>query len=39
MFKLPRRVSIGIKRVCVVGDLSKWDTNANLMQKLKNVFY
>jgi hypothetical protein len=29
-------VVLDAMRVCIVGDLNKWDTNANPMQKLKN---
>lgn len=36
MFRLSEVVVPDAKRVCVVGDLNKWDTNANPMQKLKN---
>lgn len=36
MFRLPEVVAPDAKRVCIVGDFNKWDTNANPMQKLKN---
>jgi 1,4-alpha-glucan branching enzyme len=36
MFRLPEIVAPDAKRVCIVGDFNKWDTNANPMQKLKN---
>ncbi len=36
MFRLSEVVVPGAKRVCVVGDLNKWDTSANPMQKRKN---
>jgi len=36
MFRLSEVVVPGANRVCVVGDLNKWNTNAKPMQKLKN---
>ena len=39
MFMLSEVVVPDVKRVCVVGDLNKWDTNVNPMQKLKNGDY
>jgi hypothetical protein len=39
MFRLPEVVVPDAKRVCVVGDFNKWDTNANPMQKLENGDY
>ncbi len=38
-FRLPEVVVPDAKRVCVVGDFNKWDTNANPMQKLENGDY
>ncbi len=39
MFRLPEFVVPDAKRVCIVGDFNKWDTNANPMQRLKNGDY
>ena len=39
MFRLPEVAAHDAKRVCVVGDFNKWDTNANPMQKLENGDY
>ena len=39
MFRLPEIVVPDAKRVCIVGDFNKWDTNANPMQKMKNGDY
>jgi CheY-like chemotaxis protein len=39
LFRLPEVVVPDAKRVCVVGDFNKWDTNANPMQKRKNGDY
>ncbi len=39
MFRLPEIAVPDAKRVCVVGDFNKWDTNASPMQKLENGDY
>jgi 1,4-alpha-glucan branching enzyme len=36
MFRLSGALVPDANRVCVVGDLNKWETNANPMQKLKS---
>ena len=36
---MPEVVVPDAKRVCIVGDFNKWDTNANPMQKLRNGDY
>jgi hypothetical protein len=36
MFMLPELAVPDAMSVCIVGDLNKWDTNANPMQKQKN---
>jgi CheY-like chemotaxis protein len=38
-FRLPEIAAPDAKRVCIVGDFNKWNTNANPMRKLKNGDY
>ncbi len=39
IFRLPEVVVHDAKKVCVVGDFNKWDTNANPMRKRENGDY